>query len=410
LFFFTALLMPPLPIALGDTGPHPALLVAGMGVLVGLLRPDQWRGRTTRTDVAFAGILATLTLSLGFAALYSGATIAAASGARVGLFAIGVYVYFAATHGPNLQSESGAIGTTKMLYSIAFAAALFGCIDFLYQLPAPAGFEPQFLWLDSGVYRRAQGLFYESSTLGNFCSFFLVFTAVCLAERSRRRIVPTTILCIGAVVFAAALLLSFSRASVIACALSLFALAFVERRRWLTRGGLWFTGIAIAAVASFALLVPEVAEGYWGRVLATFDNLSDAPDRAFSGRLASWATVLGFIYDHPIQTLFGIGYKTLPYTEHLGRPVIADNAYLSQFVETGMLGLLALAGLNAAILITCWRALRRGSIHGKWMFCFWIGECAQMMSGDILTYWRVLPVYFWVLAQAARDDDASSAT
>jgi O-antigen ligase len=176
---------------------------------------------------------------------------------------------------------------------------------------------------------------------------------------------------------------------------------------WFTRSGLWIAGMACTAIIAFTAIVPEVAEGYWGRVRATFDNLGDAPDRVFSGRLESWSTVLAFVSDHPIQTLLGIGYKTLPYTEHLGRPVIADNAYLSALVETGVLGLLALLVLNVAILTTSWRAHKCGSLHGKWMFCFWIGECAQMLSGDILTYWRVLPVYFWVLAQAARtaDDD-----
>ena len=113
--------------------------------------------------------------------------------------------------------------------------------------------------------------------------------------------------------------------------------------------------------------------------------------------------------EHPWQTLFGIGYKTLPYTEYLGRPVIADNMYLSLLVETGVLGLAALVGLNGAILITCWRAMRRGSFYGKWLFCFWVGEVVQMLTGDILTYWRVLPVYFWVLAQAAKDAYANSA-
>ena len=34
------------------------------------------------------------------------------------------------------------------------------------------------------------------------------------------------------------------------------------------------------------------------------------------------------------------------------------------------------------------------------MFCFWLGECFQMLSADMLTYWRVLPVYFLVLAWA----------
>jgi hypothetical protein len=36
------------------------------------------------------------------------------------------------------------------------------------------------------------------------------------------------------------------------------------------------------------------------------------------------------------------------------------------------------------------------------MFCFWLGQCVQMLSADLLTYWRVLPVYFLVLAWAVR--------
>ena len=59
--------------------------------------------------------------------------------------------------------------------------------------------------------------------------------------------------------------------------------------------------------------------------------------------------------------------------------------------------------MNAAILMVCHRAAKRGSFFGKWMFCFWAGEMFQMFAGDILTFWRVLPVYFWVLAQAARE-------
>jgi O-antigen ligase len=73
--------------------------------------------------------------------------------------------------------------------------------------------------------------------------------------------------------------------------------------------------------------------------------------------------------------------------------------YLSALIETGIFGLAALLLLNVAILRASWRALRAGSFFGKWMFCFWMGEVVQMFSADILTYWRVLPIYLWVLAQ-----------
>jgi hypothetical protein len=71
--------------------------------------------------------------------------------------------------------------------------------------------------------------------------------------------------------------------------------------------------------------------------------------------------------------------------------------------------LAALLGLNIAILRVSWRALGNGSFWGRCLFCFWLGECVQMLSGDILTYWRVLPVYFWVLAQAVREAHADPA-
>jgi O-antigen ligase len=109
---------------------------------------------------------------------------------------------------------------------------------------------------------------------------------------------------------------------------------------------------------------------------------------------------------HPWQLLCGIGYKTLPYTQHLDAPVVADNMYLSLLVETGIGGLVALVWLNAAILRQALRSARSQdaarAFLGTWMFCFWAGEAVQMLSGDLLTYWRVLPVYFFVLAMAVR--------
>jgi hypothetical protein len=37
------------------------------------------------------------------------------------------------------------------------------------------------------------------------------------------------------------------------------------------------------------------------------------------------------------------------------------------------------------------------------MFCFWCGLAVQMWSADALTYWRVLPVLFGVLAVIVRE-------
>ena len=80
--------------------------------------------------------------------------------------------------------------------------------------------------------------------------------------------------------------------------------------------------------------------------------------------------------------------------------------YLSLLVETGVAGLAALLWLNWSIIRAAARAARshdaRRAFCGLWILCFWCGEIVQMSSGDLLTYWRVLPVYFFVLALAVR--------
>jgi O-antigen ligase len=408
-FCAAAILLPPLPFAIGDSGAHASIVIAAAGLLAGLARLSEWRIEWSGLNLALLALIAAMGVSLGFALLYSGPALAAVSGARFALFACGIYVYFTSSQGPGIVGRRQAECYARWLFLIAAAAALFGCIDFVYQLPAPAGFGAQFIWLDSGVYRRAQGLFYDASALGNFCAFFLVMSVVSLVHREQgRKILPMAAAGAGGALFLMALLLSFSRAPLLAAGIGCLALALLEKGRWarhLTspRVLLPVAALALVAVVAFGLALPEFAQGYWARAGVDWNSLATSPDRVLSGRLGSWRTIVQFIEEHPWQTMAGIGYKTLPYSQHFGKPVIADNMYLSSLVETGVFGLCALLAVDAAILVACYRAAKRGSFFGKWMFCFWTGEMFQMFAGDILTFWRVLPVYFWVLAQAVRE-------
>ena len=410
LFCAAAVLLPPLPFPIGDSGVHGSIVIAAAGLLAGLARLPEWRINSSGLNLSLFALVGALAVSLGFAVLYSGFALAAASAARFALFACGIYVYFTASQGPCVADRAQAERYARWLFLMATVAALFGCIDFVYQLPAPAGYGAQFIWIGSGVYRRAQGLFYDASALGNFCAFFLVMSVAALLHREGgKKILPAAVASAGAVLFLMTLLLSFARAPLLAAGIGCLALAVLERHRWSRRR--WtsprvlvtLTALGLAATAAFALALPEFSEGYWARAAINWNTLFTSPDAVLSGRLESWRTLARFIEEHPWQTVAGIGYKTLPYSQHFGKPVIADNMYLSSFVETGVFGLCSLLAMNAAILMVCRRAAKRGSFFGKWMFCFWVGEMFQMFAGDILTFWRVLPVYFWVLAQAARD-------
>lgn len=162
---------------------------------------------------------------------------------------------------------------------------------------------------------------------------------------------------------------------------------------------------ALAVVSSLLYLVfPSFGESYWLRIETSFLYLNSSPEMVLSGRVSSWGAIAQFLSDHTWQNVFGVGYKTLPYTTHLGEPVIADNTYLELLVEIGVVGLCVFLWMNFVLLRAGLRAARNAQpaarLFGSWFFCFWIGELVQMLSGDLITYWRVLPIYLWVLAAA----------
>ncbi len=409
LFFFCSLLLPPLPFPMGNSGVPVAPLIAVLGLGAGVLRITEWRARGTNQGGSlpflFVFFLTILAGSAALAAVYSGWDIALGSIARVLLFGIGVYVCLYTRLGPR-GDESDPFGTVRFLFWIALAGAIFACIDFYFQFPAPAGSGAQFVWLEQSVLRRAQGVFYEANTLGNFCAFFLVMILVAWFPAGGQRVLSRSMLIPAALVFTAALIFSSSRASMVAVAVASCAFVCVRRLKIrLVITALCASLVAVAAVVRLAL--PAFSANYWFRIAGSLSGLWSFPNEVLSGRVAHWETLMGFLSQHPWHLLFGIGYKTIPYSDYVGAGIVADNTYLSLLVETGVLGLTAFAFLNGAILRTAYRAARsnnsRASFFGGWMFCFWCGEMVQMLAGDLITYWRLLPIYFWVLAIAARE-------
>jgi hypothetical protein len=405
-FFFAALLLPPLPFALGNSGPHVGVALAGIGLLSGVMRLGGWRLKANLLTFALAVLFLVLLSSSALAVFYSGLNIAVGSLARVLLFGISFYIFFYSAYGPGAKIYEDGLKGARRLYWLSVLSALFACVDFYYQFPAPAGYGPQFIWLDSGVYRRAQGVFYEASTLGNVCAFFLVMIAVALLRGRHHRSISRWALWFGAPVLFGALVLSYSRASLLNLFVALAALIYLERSR-LRIGRLIALAVSCVAAGWLAAwqLFPEAARKFWLHLWYS-QFLLTQPNSVLSGRVTNWQVIADFLAAHPWHAILGIGYKTLPYSDFIGAPTIADNMYLSLLVETGIAGLGAFALFNFAILRTAWGAARRddaqASFFGTWIFCFWIGQVFQMLSGDLLTYWRALPLYFWALAMAAQ--------
>jgi O-antigen ligase len=401
-FFFCLLLLPPLPFPLGNSGVHVAPLCALLGLLASLVCIREWHSWSHPLTVALVIFMGILLESVAFGALYSGWVIALGSLARVILFGIGVFVFLYSYAGP---AGAAPLRIARLLFGLAVAGALFACADFYFQFPAPAGFGDQFVYLEEGVFRRAQGLFYEASTLGNFCAFFLVMAMVCLFRRRQATPLSRSTLHLGAVILAGALLFSYSRASVLNVCVAAAVLACIHGGR-ARRSLAVLLAVLTAAAVAVQLAAPKLSANYWGRLLGSFSFFGESPDQVLSGRLGHWQTLYNFLAHEPWHGVFGIGYKTLPYSTFVGSKVIADNTYLGLLVETGVVGVAAFIALNIVILRTGWLARRSGrpqaQFFGEWIFCFWCGQLVQMLSGDLMTYWRVLPVYFWVLGTAAR--------
>lgn len=398
-------LAPPLPIALGTTGPHIALLAALLGLWIGLGRLSTWRIRNEAMPVALVAFWLVMALSLAPAVLDSGTFTAVIGLARLGLLGISVFAFFYFAYCPPDRGPQALLARIRFLFGLAVGGAGFACLDFYFQWPPLSGFGEQYVWLTGAVYRRAQGFFYDAGTLGNFCAFFLLFVVVALVRRDRRHLPGWAWLIGGGLILAAALVFSFSRSSLLNLGVALCALLLLERRR--VPVAQWF-GIAFAGVVgSLTLawtLAPALAEAYLMRLWLTVTELADKPDLLLSGRVENWSLLLQFLADHPGKLLLGIGYATLPHTELLGRPVIGDNMYLTLLVETGLIGLSALIALQIALLATAYRVSRsvdrEAAFVGTWIFCFWIGQLAQMLSVDVMTFWRVLPLYLGLLGMA----------
>jgi O-antigen ligase len=413
-FLCSALVLPPLPIELGDSGPHVSLVIVALGVFSGFVRMREWRLRLQPEHLAILAYWFVLAASVSAAAIYSGPVIAAASAARVLLFGISIYMFFYAAFGPGSSELTRSTGGIRALYWAGIASALFACVDFYFQFPAPAGFGPQFVWLDSGVFRRAQGVFYEASTLGNVCAFFLVMTAVAAAGHKVVKPLSKRALTIGVAVFGSAMMLSFSRASLVNVIVAVVTLLILHKRQIGVRRLvlLPFAILAGGGLVSY-FLFPRLTSFYLERATASVLYFFSATEGILSGRLESWRILGGFLAEQPWHAIAGIGYKTLPYSDFIGQRVIADNAYLGALVETGVIGLVAMLAFNFAVLRISYRAARQSDSYsaflGTCVFCFWVGEMVQMISGDLLTYWRVLPVYLFVLGLAARHTADESA-
>jgi hypothetical protein len=278
-------------------------------------------------------------------------------------------------------------------------------------------YAPHRLWVDGLERERAIGLFNESSGFGAMASL-VVWIAVFSVLRSTaqpvgwERIITYAAVPIG--VFA--LILSYARSPFVTLAIALVYGLFAWRSDIFLRRRVQLLAVT-AGLALGIALAPSWASLYlsWrfvapvgGLVTAVTERLNAptsapvselppqgsgvpvsptlTPDPAVtpraepppsagpvevdsalfalsSGRTASWPVLLErFRSLEPRYLIFGIGYKSLPFSPLAARPgvpaLVGDNQFLTTLIEQGAIGLAALLVLIVAIARSLWMLSR----------------------------------------------------
>lgn len=406
-FLSLAVLVPPFPVA--EYPVHPASLL-----FAALLPAMVWRGLAwgrDRLSWAFLLFLSVLFFSTLLAFFYSGVTIGVQSLLRWLLLSQAFVLFAWTAYGPQ-ETSPDTCALLRLVMWLGLAAALIALADFYFQIPPTVRFSEQYIYLPEGARRRAQGFFYDASALGAFCALLLQGIAALALDRSRAVRVSRWLLWTAAPLLLAALVASFSRGALANLLGGLAVILVWQYRRLVERRIIAIAASAAAGIAAAAtvaaLVVPDILRIFFLRLQFSALQFFTSPNEVLSQRVATWEYLLDFIVTRPEHFLLGIGYKTLPYTEFLGRSLVADNMYLSLLVECGVVGLFVFLVLCAFVLRATWRYSRAQdpllALLGGFLLAGWCGMMLQMLSGDTLTYWRVTPIYFVLLGLAVRRD------
>ncbi|HEV2378231.1 MAG TPA: O-antigen ligase family protein [Terriglobia bacterium] len=401
-FTFLAVLILLPPFFFRRTGENPVFvstLLAPVGLAVIVVRWQSWSRRLDSIGKGLLTFLVGIGLSLPFAFVLSGDKIGWESLFRWLMLAqMGLVYWIIRTN----CSGTACARIIPWLIVAAVIAAAYGIFDFFWPVPIPHPSADQYIWSESAVIRRAQGVFYESCNFANFCGFFLLVTAgAVLTGRERLLRIRRIYLLLFIVVLALAVLFAFSRSAWGSLLLSLSVLVLVSGRVRIGRTLLFSAALGIPLLL-VGLWTPEIWHNLVAARIGSFSQILIDPDSVSSGRLSVWARVVSILFDNPQYLVFGIGYKTLPFTRLFHGEIITDNGYLSLLLESGILGLVGFLAFSRSVLGTFLSLARsaRGTaaFWSALLFSLWCGEIVQMLAADAHTYWRNLIVYTALMA------------
>ncbi len=404
-FMVILVVLPPIFVSrFGDTPVYLSVLLLPICLAVVVVRLPDFHLALDPIAGGLGLFLVGTGLSLPFAFWLSGSEVGTQSLFRWLMLCQTALMYLLIRGGARIRESRGERRMVQILLLAAVLTAAYGIIDFVWPVPLPHPAADQFIWLRDAIIRRAQGAFYESSNFANLCGFFLAMSAAAFLSRKERLFgAPRSLLLVFIAVLGLAVLVAFSRGAWANVITTLLAFAVVSGQLRLRRGAGFFVALGIPLVVLW-YYSPELWNYFLDARMGYLGQLFVDPNLASSGRFETWSRVLSIMAENPQYLLFGVGYKTLPYTRLFHSEIITDNGYLNLLLETGILGLAGFLFFCAAVFRTFYRLARigRGSsvFWSTLLFSFWCGECVQTLAADAYTYWRNMAVFAGFMALA----------
>jgi O-antigen ligase/Flp pilus assembly protein TadD len=285
---------------------------------------------------------------------------------------------------------------------VARAAVAGAAAVVAYGLAQMAGVDP-LRWASSLDLSRARSTLGNAAFLGGYLTLVLPIAA-CLArdpfEPGRWRVAHAAVLVGGVVVMAG----TKTRGAWVGLGAGLGLCWCLARRRraGADRSRMRATGrAAVAAAASAALAAVVLLTPVGPRALSSLDPSSGTA----AGRLDTWHDSLALVGRRPALGWGPEGFRTgfpevvsMRWVQRYGQGQIQDRAHnllLDTAVSTGVAGLLAYAGLLAALGAAARAALRHGGLEVVGVLG---GLAAHLVSAQFLFDTFDLAVVFWVLA------------
>lgn len=250
---------------------------------------------------------------------------------------------------------------------------------------------------------RATGSIGQSNDLGAFLAVFTVVAAAMLP--AVRGFLGRLTLLAATVAGCYGILLSVSRAAMVAVGLGLFYVALRSSRT--------FTVLLLLVAATSPLWAPDYVKD---RIMGTSVDAEEGAELESGARLRvdTWRAIIEVVSDHPIE---GVGFGGLQYVlpqtgEALGVDVkdSSHNTFLRMLGEMGVIGL----GLFLWVLWACWGVGNRTIQRAKTRFDRQLGVglgaatlalVASCAFGD--RFFNVLVAGgFWMLVALAEDSQA----